>query len=364
MTTTQMELLQGLVRSGMSENLKNAILRLEEGKAVLLLDSSDRENEGDLMVAAEKITPSSMNFLIKQGSGVVCLALPKERLDYLGLPLMIPENTNFFQTAFTVSIEAKTGVTTGVSASDRAHTIQTVMAKDCEPSHLARPGHVFPLAAQKNGVFDRMGHTEGSVDLMRIANLKPGAVLCELMNKDGSMTKGQDLLDFAKEFDIPMIGIEEIFFHRMRTEDIVCKVSKKIDTRFGQLLWHSFKFFETLTIEIFQRAAQDPQAKPTRLSLVSGNRLHHRFMAQVLQQNDDDPLWGALSKLRDNQIDLVAMASTNTETDPDHETNLKIHGALCRSLKELSLTQLAFSPDNQAFARVAEVFFSLPTIKL
>ena len=361
MTTTQMELLQGLDLMSLTDNMRKAVLRLQEGGAVLLLDARERENEGDLIVAAEKITPESMNFLIKKGSGVVCLALPKKRLDFLGLPLMIPDNTNFFQTAFTVSIEAKSGVTTGVSAKDRAHTISVAMADDADSSHLARPGHVFPLAAQKNGVFDRMGHTEGSVDLMRIAGLKPGAVLCELMNEDGSMTTGQARVDFAKQFDIPVVSIEEILFHRIRTEAIFALTpNKTINTRFGLLAWHSFRFFDKITVDIFHQPSWKNSSQETRDALLACDNTAKRYMAQILQQSDDDPLCDALLKISDDKIDVAVMTTIEMNgMKLQSEVDAKLAAVVCRALRELSITNIVLNRAQGAIEQIARDYFSL-----
>lgn len=365
MATSQMELLTDLGLEGLTDNLKRAVFALREGKIILMLDAHERENEGDLIVAAEKITHSSMNFLIKQGSGVVCLALPKKRLDHLGLPLMIPDNTNFFQTAFTVSIEASFGVTTGVSAKDRAHTITVAMADDAQSSHLARPGHVFPLAARKNGVFDRMGHTEGSVDLMRIAGLKPGAVLCELMSEDGSMTMGDDRARFAAKFDIPVVSVEEVLFYRMQTEDVLTKSTKKISTRFGQLVWHNFRYLDSISVDVFHKPSWPNDRKlVTSLSLIDGDNLGKRFMAQIFEQSDDDPLVGALSSIRDGLSDLVFMTTTDEKTTArtSGEQALRVNAVICQALRELSVKEIKVNSINGELARIAHHYFAIKVI--
>ncbi len=363
MTITQMELLPSLDLTNMSENLRKAVLRLQEGRVILLLDAYERENEGDLIIAAEKITAESMNFLIKKGSGVVCLALPKKRLDFLGLPLMVNDNTNFFHTAFTVSIEAKSGVTTGVSAKDRAHTIQVAMADDAESSQLARPGHVFPLAARTNGVFERTGHTEGSVDLMRIAGLKPGAVLCELMNEDGSMTIGQNRVDFAQKFDIPVVSVEEVLCHRLRTEAVFERSTKKeIATRFGSLAWHSFRFFDQTTVDIFHSASADAMHGTKRIALVTGDNLPKRFMAQVLEQSDDDPLFGALTQMANDHTDCVVMTSRASAPNGSEQQG-KTDAMICRALREIAVHSIQLNNTQSEFARIARDYFFLNIVK-
>ncbi|RME41504.1 MAG: 3,4-dihydroxy-2-butanone-4-phosphate synthase, partial [Deltaproteobacteria bacterium] len=171
------------------DKIEAALEDIRQGKMVILVDDEDRENEGDLTMAAEKVTPEAINFMAKYGRGLICLSLTEERADYLDLPLMVQENSSSFGTAFTVSIEARRGVTTGISAADRARTIQVAIADETTPADLARPGHVFPLRAKKGGVLVRAGQTEGSVDLARLAGLKPAGVICEIMNEDGTMAR-------------------------------------------------------------------------------------------------------------------------------------------------------------------------------
>ena len=199
-------------------DLTPALKAMRAGRPVILVDDYDRENEADLILAAEKITAETMALLIRECSGIVCLCLPPEQIQALELPQMVAANNSQYGTAFTVSIEARTGVTTGVSASDRVTTIQAAIADNAVASDLARPGHVFPLAAHKDGVLGRRGHTEGSVDLARLAGLKPAAVLCELMNPDGTMAKGEQITRFAQEHDLPIIAIEDLVAYRIELE--------------------------------------------------------------------------------------------------------------------------------------------------
>ncbi len=198
--------------------LRAALRALHQGRPILLFDDDDRENEADLIVAAERITPQTMAMLIREGSGIVCLCLPDDALKRLQLPPMVSRNESRYGTAFTVSIEARHGVATGVSAADRVTTIHAAIADDAQPDHLVSPGHVFPLRAQPGGVLERPGHTEGSVDLMRLAGLKPAAVLCELMNPDGSMAHGEQVDTFALTHGLPTLTIAEIVQWRRSQE--------------------------------------------------------------------------------------------------------------------------------------------------
>ncbi|NHZ44689.1 3,4-dihydroxy-2-butanone-4-phosphate synthase [Massilia aquatica] len=195
------------------ERLARALADLRAGRPVLLMDDFHRENEADLIVAAEKISTESMARLIRDCSGIVCLCLTDERLRQLELPAMVENNGSRHGTAFTVTIEARHGVTTGVSAADRVTTIKAAIADHARPDDLARPGHVFPLRAAAGGVLQRRGHTEGSVDLMRLAGLKPAAVLCELMNADGSMAKGAQIELYAASHDLVQLTIDELAVH-------------------------------------------------------------------------------------------------------------------------------------------------------
>jgi 3,4-dihydroxy 2-butanone 4-phosphate synthase len=188
------------------------------GRPVLLLDDDDRENEADLIVAADRLTEATMALLIRECSGIVCLCLTRAHADRLSLPPMVLQNESRFGTAFTVSIEAREGVTTGVSAADRLRTVQAAIASHARPEDLVRPGHIFPLRAHDDGVLGRSGHTEGAVDLARLAGLQPAAVLCELMNPDGSMARGKDVEQFAQQHDLPQVTVAELKAYRRQME--------------------------------------------------------------------------------------------------------------------------------------------------
>ncbi|MEI6758342.1 MAG: 3,4-dihydroxy-2-butanone-4-phosphate synthase [Chlorobium sp.] len=200
------------------QRVENALSALREGKGVLVSDSPDRENEADLIFPAESITVPQMAQLIRECSGIVCLCMTDEKVRSLELPMMVANNTSGFQTAFTVSIEAASGVTTGVSAADRVHTVRTASANNARPSDLRHPGHIFPLRARAGGVLERPGHTEGTVDLMRFAGLNPCGVLCELTNPDGTMANMAESILFAEKHGYPVLTIEDIVAWRERVE--------------------------------------------------------------------------------------------------------------------------------------------------
>lgn len=205
--------------SSFSARFQQVLADMRRGHPVLLVDDFDRENEADLIVAAERITIPIMAMLIRECSGIVCLCLADETADRLELPLMVSHNESRFGTAFTVTIEAREGVTTGVSAQDRVTTIRAAISEDARPGDLVRPGHVFPLRAARNGVLARQGHTEGAVDLAVMAGLKPMAVLCELTNPDGSMAKGEQISRFAESHGMVTLSIEELIQHRLHGSD-------------------------------------------------------------------------------------------------------------------------------------------------
>ncbi|BBA70188.1 MULTISPECIES: bifunctional 3,4-dihydroxy-2-butanone-4-phosphate synthase/GTP cyclohydrolase II [Geobacter] len=215
--------------------IEEAIEDIRQGKMVILVDDEDRENEGDLTMAAEMVTPEAINFMARFGRGLICLTMTTERCDHLQLPLMVSANTSSFGTAFTVSIEAKRGVTTGISAADRAHTILTAVADDAKADDLARPGHVFPLRAKPGGVLVRAGQTEGSVDLARLAGLKPAGVICEIMNDDGTMARMPQLKVFAKEHGIKICTIADLVAYRLKHESLVRRAADVLlPTDFGE----------------------------------------------------------------------------------------------------------------------------------
>ncbi len=216
------------------KKVKKAIEDIRQGKMVILVDDEDRENEGDLTMAAELVTPEAINFMARYGRGLICLALDENRLRKLHIPLMVSENTSPLGTAFTVSIDAREGITTGISAADRATTILTAIADDTKPEDLVRPGHVFPLKARQGGVLVRTGQTEGSIDLARLAGWKPAAVICEIMKDDGTMARRPDLEVFAKRHNLRIVTVADLIEYRMQSESLIQRVaSAKLPTKYG-----------------------------------------------------------------------------------------------------------------------------------
>jgi len=209
-------------------DIETVLEDLRQGKMIILVDDEDRENEGDLTVAAEMVTPEIINFMARFGRGLICLALTPDRLTELELPQMVTDNTSRFETAFTVSIDAARGVTTGISAEDRAKTVLDAVADEAKPSDLVRPGHIFPLQAKQGGVLVRAGQTEGSVDLAKLAGLKPAGVICEVMKDDGTMARLPDLEILAREHDLKIASIADIIEYRLRNESLVNRVIETV----------------------------------------------------------------------------------------------------------------------------------------
>jgi 3,4-dihydroxy 2-butanone 4-phosphate synthase/GTP cyclohydrolase II len=215
--------------------IPEAIEEIAAGRIVIVVDDADRENEGDLIVAAEKVTPETIAFMVRYTSGVICMPMMGERLDELLIPLMVAANTDHQRTAFTVSVDARRGVTTGISAADRATTIRTMIQQDTKPEDILRPGHIFPLRYREGGVLRRAGHTEAAVDLARLAGLYPAGVLCETVNDDGTMARVPDLARFAREHDLRLISIADLIEHRRRREVLVDRVATAtIPTTWGE----------------------------------------------------------------------------------------------------------------------------------
>jgi len=218
----------------MIRKIEEALDDIRQGKMVILVDDEDRENEGDLTMAAEKVTPDAINFMAKYGRGLICLSLTEERLNELRLPMMVADNTSRFQTAFTVSIDARKGVTTGISAADRAQTILTSIDENTKPDDLVSPGHIFPLRGRKGGVLVRTGQTEGSVDLARLAGLKAAGVICEIMNDDGTMARMPDLQVFAKTHSLKIVTIADLIKYRLSKESLVRRIATaNLPTKYG-----------------------------------------------------------------------------------------------------------------------------------
>jgi 3,4-dihydroxy 2-butanone 4-phosphate synthase/GTP cyclohydrolase II len=226
----------------MLASISEAIEDIRAGKFIIIVDDKSRENEGDLAMAAENITPEAINFMAKHGRGLICLPITGQRLDELGIPLMVTNNTSHYSTAFTVSIEAKNKVTTGISAFDRAQTIKTVLDPNTKAGDLAQPGHIFPIRAREGGVLVRAGHTEAIVDLARLAGLYPAGVICEIMDEDGTMARLPQLEATASKFTLKIVAIADLIAYRLRHEKLVQRVTEaRLPTKYGEFTAVAYK---------------------------------------------------------------------------------------------------------------------------
>ena len=233
--------------------IEEAIEDIRAGKMVIIVDSPERENEGDLIMAAEKVTPEAINFMAKYGRGLICVPLIPERVNELKLEPMARENTDHYGTDFTVSVDARFGITTGISAYDRAHTIKVLLSPDTQPEDIVKPGHIFPLKAKAGGVLERAGHTEAAVDIARLAGLYPAGVICEIMNDDGSMARLPQLVEFAKKFNLKIISIGDLIQYRRKTEKLVEKVAEAdLPTKFGhfKIMVYQYKIDKSIHIAL------------------------------------------------------------------------------------------------------------------
>ena len=287
----------------MLSSIEQAITDFQVGKMVIIVDDEDRENEGDLACAAELVTPEIINFMAREGRGLICLPMNEDRCDELDLPLQVSEreNSSSFGTAFTISIEARQGVTTGISAADRAHTIRTAASLDCTARDLARPGHVFPLRARKGGVLMRPGQTEAGVDLARISGLTPAAVICEVMNDDGTMARLPQLVEFATKHDLKIISVAQLVSYRMENEVMVRQIgSALVPTAHGE--FRAIAFENLLNHE-------------THLAMVLGNiQADEPTLVRVHTQSVLSDVFGSLRDDHGEQLQkalkLIAQAGT------------------------------------------------------
>ncbi len=252
--------------TGSLSSIEDVVADLKAGKMIILVDDEDRENEGDLVLAAEKTTPEAINFMARYARGLICLSLTQQTVDHLKIPMMVEQNSSRFNTAFTASIEAAHGVTTGISAHDRAHTVMTAIDSNSLPRDIVMPGHIFPLRAKEGGVLVRAGQTEGSVDLAKLAGLKPAAVICEIMNDDGTMARMPDLIPFAKQHGLRIAAINDLIAYRMHNECLVKEVSSALlPMEFGDF---QIKVFESLIDQTHHVALIRGELSPDKPTLV------------------------------------------------------------------------------------------------
>ena len=321
-----------------SSTIKTIIRDAKKGKIFILVDDKDRENEGDLVIPASKINAKKINFMAKYGRGLICLALTAQKVKKLNLPLMSLVNKSRTQTAFTVSIESKKGITTGISAHDRAKTIKVAIRPSSSKKHIVSPGHVFPLVAKTGGVLERAGHTEASVDISKLAKLNPSAVICEVMNEDGTMARYKDLILFAKKHKLKIAKIEDLISHRLKTERLIKGTSnKKINIKkFGIFDLRTFKNkLDGSDHYVITKGKFNPK-KASRVRVISTNILDSFF---DFNKNIFKNSLKYLNKFNNFALILVK-GTSSTSFSSENNKILRYYGVGAQIIKELKIKKM------------------------
>jgi len=316
--------------------ISSIIQDAKKGKMFILVDDKNRENEGDLIIPGSKCDSRSINFMAKHGRGLICLALTKKQIDILKLPLMSPNNKSRMQTAFTISIEAKKGVTTGISAHDRAKTIKTAINPKVRKNDIVSPGHVFPLVARNGGVLERAGHTEASVDISKLSNLNPSSVICEVMNEDGRMARLNDLYKFSKKHKIKLASIEDLISYRLKYEKLIIKLSSKtvyLNNKFKINIYHYKNKLEKNINFVVTRGSLNKK-KSIAVRVISTNINYKGFLRNVKVKKS----LKILSKFK-NYL-LLIINNKNNPSEVNNINTLRYYGIGAQIIKDLNVKNM------------------------
>jgi len=328
--------------------IEAAIEDIKNGKVIIVVDDEHRENEGDFLAAAEMATPEMINFMATHGRGLICTPLTENRCKELGLGMMVQNNTDPMETAFTVSVDLRgKGVTTGISAADRALTIKALVAKETKPADLARPGHIFPLKAKEGGVLRRTGHTEAAIDFARLAGLEPAGVIVEIMNEDGTMARLPELLKVAEKFDIKIVSIEDLVAYRMEHDSLIEKKEDfQLETRFGEFRVRAYQ--QTTNNQVHLALTKGTWSKEEPILTREGRGA----ILFINQQNQSQNLLGRLSKLKENQANGQLKA-------PAIGMDNKDFGIGAQILHDLHISKLKLVTNTKQTKRVGMIGYGL-----
>jgi 3,4-dihydroxy 2-butanone 4-phosphate synthase/GTP cyclohydrolase II len=360
--------------------ISEAISDIKKGKIIIVVDDENRENEGDFICAAEKVTPELVNFMITHGRGLVCAPLNENRCYDLNLDKMVSNNTDPLETAFTVSVDLKgNGVTTGISANDRSKTIKALVDNDTQPHNLSRPGHIFPLIAKEGGVLRRTGHTEAAIDFSRLAGLKPAGVIVEIINDDGSMARLPELVKIAKKFDLKIVSIENLVAYRMEHDSLILKkVDTEIETRYGKYRLRAYQQTTNSQIHL-ALSIGDWEAKEPILTRINSSRIHDDILGVLTGASDKslDGIFSLINKEKKGAIlfinhqesseDLLSRINSLKDIQDDGKVNqvpplrmdYKDFGIGAQILHDLNITKLKIVSNSKQIPRIGLTGYGL-----